>query len=315
MILSASRRTDIPAFYSDWFMNRIKEGYVLVRNPMNHNQISKIILSPDIIDCIVFWTKDPKNMLHHLPKLDEMGYQYYFQFTLTPYEKNIERNLRVKEDIEETFLQLSNRIGSNRVVWRYDPIILNDQLTLSYHKEQFERLCDKFHQFTNSITISFVDLYSKVKSQLIREITSEEMVELSNNIVTIANDYGLIVKACCEKKDLSQYGIKKASCIDKELIEEICGTRMEIHTDKNQRESCGCIESVDLGVYNTCMNGCVYCYANFGEALIHKNLSSHRAEGELLVGTLSKEEIINLKVRSTKSNKKVQMDLNDFTSM
>src|SRR5665647_2342080 len=116
MILSASRRTDIPAYYSEWFMNRLQSGYVLTRNPMNHAQISKITLSPDVVDCTVFWTKDPVNMLGKLPLLDKMGYKYYFQFTLTPYGKDIERSLRDKSLIIETFIHLSKIIGKDRVL-------------------------------------------------------------------------------------------------------------------------------------------------------------------------------------------------------
>lgn len=124
MILSASRRTDIPCYYSEWFINRLKAGYVFTRNPMNHAQISRINLSPDIVDCIVFWTKDPANMLDRLHILDEIGYKYYFQFTLTPYGKEIECSLREKSQIIETFIKLSETIGKDKVLWRYDPIIL-----------------------------------------------------------------------------------------------------------------------------------------------------------------------------------------------
>lgn len=307
MILSASRRTDIPAFYPEWFMNRIKEGYVLVRNPMNYNQISKIVLSPDIIDSIVFWTKDPKNMMPYLPKLDEMGYQYYFQFTLTPYQNDIERNLRDKTEIEDTFLKLSDQIGKERMVWRYDPIILNHQLTIHYHIEQFQRLCNKLHNYVDSVIISFVDLYSKVRTDLIRTVQMEEIEELCTVIVSIAKDHGLIVKACSEKIDLSSYGIEKASCIDKNLIENLCGSRLEIHKDNNQRKDCGCIESIDIGAYNTCLNGCIYCYANFGQDSIQRNIEKHNKNGEFLIGSLSDGE--KIKERSFKSNKNGQLFL------
>ena len=162
MIVSASRRTDIPCYYSDWFINRLNEGYVLTRNPMNHTQVSKIPLSSDVVDCIVFWTKDPKNMLTKLEMLEEMEYKYYFQFTLNPYGNDIEKNLRKKIDIEDTFIFLSKTIGKERVLWRYDPIILNDYLTIGYHKEQFKRLCERLYNYTKNVTISFVDMYRKL---------------------------------------------------------------------------------------------------------------------------------------------------------
>ena len=215
MILSASRRTDIPCYYSDWFMNRINAGYVYVRNPMNHVQIRKIPLSPDVIDCIVLWTKDAKNIIDKLPVLNHLGYKYYFQFTLTPYDKTIEKNLRDKCEIEDTFIELSRRIGKERVIWRYDPVILNNVLDASYHNSEFERMCDKLCGYTETVTISFVDMYTKLKTNLIRSITDEEITEISTVIGMQAETHGLRVTACCEKTDLSIFGIEKASCIDK----------------------------------------------------------------------------------------------------
>lgn len=301
MIISASRRTDIPAFYSDWFINRIKAGYVLARNPMNHAQISKIPLSTSLVDCIVFWTKDPYNMLDKLHILDDMGYPYYFQFTLTPYDRSLEKNLRDKSDIENTLITLSKSISKDRVLWRYDPIVLNDHIDIRYHKQQFSRLCQKFCNYTNSVTISFVDMYAKVKTGSIREIANDEMIELSQFIGETAKRYGLAAKACCEKLDLSLYGIGKASCIDKSTIERVCGYCLGITHDKNQRDGCGCFESVDIGAYNTCLNACVYCYANHSPLSVKRQNSLHNSNGELLIGTVTDGEIV--KERKAKSYK------------
>ena len=301
MILSASRRTDIPCYYSDWFINRLKAGYVLTRNPMNHAQISKIPLSPDVVDCIVFWTKDAKNIMNKLKTLDSMNYNYYFQFTLTPYCNDIEKNLRTKADIENTFITLSKTIGKERVLWRYDPIILNDSLTINYHKEQFIRLCEKLHNYTENVTISFVDMYRKLKTKDIRLSNTAQIAELSANIGQTAQSYGLIAKACCEIMDLSVFGIEKASCIDKSIIENICGVKLDSKSDKNQREGCGCIESIDIGAYNSCMNGCVYCYANHSALSVENNIKTHNPNGELLIGIVAdSEKIIDRKVKSHK---------------
>jgi hypothetical protein len=300
MIISASRRTDIPCYFSEWFMNRLKAGYVLTRNPMNH-AISKITLSPDSADCIVFWTKDAANIMPNLNAIDNMGYKYYFQFTLTPYNRDIEKNLREKADIENTFIELSRRIGKERVLWRYDPVILNETLTIAYHIEHFTRLCDLLHEYTESVTISFVDIYSKLKTNLIRKITDDEIAELGIFIGQTSKNYGLSAKACSEKTDLTAYGIKKASCIDKAVIEKICGCPLDLKADKNQRDGCGCYESIDIGAYNTCLNGCVYCYANDSTATTERRHGSHDPDGELLVGTIkSDEKIIERKVKSNK---------------
>ncbi|MHB1483064.1 MAG: DUF1848 domain-containing protein [Saccharofermentanales bacterium] len=293
MILSASRRTDIPCFYSEWFINRLKAGFVLTRNPMNHAQLSRIPLTPEIVECIVFWTKDAANILPHLKIIDELGYKYYFQYTLNPYDRVLEKNLRDKSDIVKTFIELSRTIGKERVLWRYDPIILNDVVDIDYHKNQFSRLCEGLSPYTESVTISFVDAYSKIKSNLIKEINNDEIAELSDFIGETSRKYGLKVKACCEKIDLSGFGIEKASCIDKTTLERICGRILYISADRNQRERCGCMESIDIGAYNTCLNGCIYCYANNSTETISRRYNSHDPKGELLIGNVVDNEKIS----------------------
>lgn len=296
MILSASRRTDIPSFYSQWFMNRLKEGYVLTRNPMNLSQISRVILSPELIDCIIFWTKDPENMMDKLPQLEAMGYHYYFQFTLTPYGRDIERNLRDKKDIRNTFRQLSERIGRQRVIWRYDPIILNEEYSMDYHIKSFTELCDGLSEYTKSCTISFVDVYSKiskqVKDNVIKVIPEEQMHQLAAELSRIGRMYEIELQACCEKLNLSEDGIKSATCIDKVMVERICGHSLNIKKDKNQREGCGCSQSVDIGVYNTCMHGCIYCYANHSDSSIYKNWSQHNPNSDILTGKIDENSKI-----------------------
>ena len=290
MILSASRRTDIPCYYSEWFMNRIRAGSVCTRNPMNHKQLSRIRLTPETVDCIVFWTKDAQNILNKLLELDRLGYKYYFQFTLTPYDRAIERGLRDKADIIKTFIQLSSLIGKERVIWRYDPIILNEKMDISYHKEQFERFCCKLAGFTETVTISFVDMYPKLKTDLVRPITDEEIEEISAFFGTQAKAHNLKITACCEKTDLTRYGIVKASCIDKSLIERICGHPIVAERDKNQRAGCGCCKSVDIGAYNSCLNGCVYCYATDSLASAERRSNTHDPQSELLIGTVGEDE-------------------------
>ena len=192
-ILSASRRTDIPAYYSEWLINRLHAGFVLTRNPMNRAQVSKTALSPDVIDCIVFWTKDPLNMLDKLDTIDELGYKYYFHFTLTSYGKSVEKGLRDKEEIIKTFCDLSDRIGKDKVLWRYDPIILNDMFDFKYHKEQFSKLCSKLGRHTRQCIISFVDIYSKLRTDNLREISMDEMIEIGKMISSTARDFGITV--------------------------------------------------------------------------------------------------------------------------
>ncbi len=300
MILSASRRTDLPCYYSNWLLNRLRAGYALVRNPFNHAQFSRVPLSPEVVDCIVFWTKDPQNMLDKLPLLDQMGYRYYFQFTLTPYDRSLEKGLRDKSEVESTFIALSQQLGRERVVWRYDPIILNEVLDIPYHRRQFKRLASKLAGFTDTVVISFVDTYQKLKSTGIRPLSVSEIGELAGIIGRLAASYGLRAVACCENMNLTSYGIQQSSCIDRARIEKICGAKLLLPADQNQRQGCGCVQSVDIGAYNTCLNGCVYCYANRGTALAEKNYRCHDPNGPLLFGTVSETDKITL--REAKSN-------------
>lgn len=231
-------------------------------------------------------------MLPHLDELTRHGYKFYFQFTLTPYGHDLEQNLRPKAEIEDTFIELSKRIAKERVVWRYDPIILNDNLNEDYHKTQFRRMCEKMSPYTDTVIVSFVDIYPKIKTSLIRPITNEEIAELSDFISKTSKEHGLRPMACCEKTDLSVYGIEQSSCIDKSRIEKLLGSNLKLRPDKNQRASCGCCESIDIGAYNTCINNCVYCYANNSPVTTKRRYDSHDPKSELLIGTVGDGEKI-----------------------
>ena len=281
MVVSASRRTDIPSFYSRWFFRRISEGFAMTRNPFNPAQERRVPLSPEDVDCIVFWTKDPAPMIDRLEELDNLGYAYYFQFSLTPYGRQLERNLRAKEDIIETFRELSGRVGRKRVLWRYDPIILNSEIGADYHTAQFEKLCGLLSGFTERVTISFVSLYAKIKTTQIREISPGEKESIAGEFARIGAAHGIDVRSCCE--DLAQFGIAPAACIDGDLVREITGRPYEFKRDTGQRAHCRCIQSVDIGAYNTCGNGCVYCYANHSAESVARNMARHEPEGRFLL--------------------------------
>ena len=294
MILSASRRTDIPAFYSEWFFNRVKEGFVCVRNPMNIHQISKIPLNPDIVDCIVFWTKSPNAMLPRLNELD--NFKYYFQFTINPYNQSIEKIVPKKDYIIDAFKKLSDKIGNNRTVWRYDPILLSNEMNLDYHVKYFESIAKRLSTYTNKCIISFIDNYKKTERNLkettARELTETEVLSIAKNIVEIAKSYNIEVQTCAEKYDLESVGIKHGRCIDSVVIEDIIGCKIESKKDKNQREECGCIESIDIGEYNTCNHNCLYCYANFNRNEVIKKMQNHIATSPLLVGNIMEKDAI-----------------------
>jgi len=304
MILSVSRRTDIPAYYSEWFINRLKAGYVYVRNPMNPDQISKVALNTDVVDCIVFWSKNPEPLLSKLDFIDNLGYKYYFQFTITPYNKNIETGLVDKRRIADTFIRLSERIGKEKVIWRYDPIIINNQFSIEYHVDSFRKLADKLSGYTEECVISFVDRYCKTdKYNIIRDITEAEMNKIAEAFSNIAAQKGLTIKTCAEKIDLGRYNIQHASCIGRDKVERIINVPLKSKVKKDgQREDCGCIECIDIGAYNTCKNGCLYCYATFSRETAEKNYKMHDPQSPLLAGIPGGINVTERKVKSLKEN-------------
>ena len=292
MILSVSRRTDIPAFYSEWFFNRLREGFVYVRNPMNIHQVSKILLTPEVIDCIVFWSKNPRPMLAHLDELKD--YMYYFQFTINPYDRGLEISVPRKEGIINTFKELSEVIGPKRVIWRYDPILLTESMGIDYHVRYFEEIAKRLVGYTDTCVISFVDLYKKTQRNLkdttAREPSLKEMIELATRLFFIANKYGIKIQTCAEEIALESVGIKHGKCIDNALIEDLLGVKLVVSKDPNQRKECGCVQSIDIGEYNTCAHGCKYCYANYKDGVVAVNRAAHDPNSPLLIGNLRPDD-------------------------
>ena len=286
MIISVSRRTDIPAFYSDWFFNRLKDGRVYVKNPMNTKQISSIKLDKTSVDCFVFWTKNPKPMISRLDEL--AGYDYYFQFTITPYGSEVEKNIYNKKEIVKTFKELSEKIGAERVILRYDPIFLSRKYTIDYHVRAFEKLLSKLHNYTKTCVISFIDIYKKTarntKDLNLVAMKYSYIYEIAEKFSSIAQKYGIEMQTCSEGYDLSRYGINKGKCIDDELISKISGYRINAKKDDTQREVCGCVKSIDIGQYNTCLHNCLYCYANYNFEMVKENYKKHKKDGMMLVG-------------------------------
>ena len=313
MILSVSRRTDIPNYYSEWFFNRLKDGFLYVRNPMNFHQISEIKISPDVVDCIVFWTKNPLPMMERLDELE--AYNYYFQFTLTGYGNDVERNLpNKKTSVIPIFQELSNKIGKEKVVWRYDPIFFSNRYNVQYHLKAFRSIAEALSGYTEKCVISFLDIYPKNKKNmdnlLSYDLSDSELREFAKELSNIAKENHIKIGSCAEKVDLDEYGIIHNSCIDKELIEKIIGCKLKINKDKNQRIECGCVESVEVGTYNTCKNGCVYCYANYSAKSVESNFQKYDTLSPLLCGHIEKDDRIS--TRKVVSLKETQISIFDI---
>ena len=286
MILSVSRRTDVPNYFSEWFFQRLEEGFLYVRNPMNPKQISRISITPDVVDCVVFWTKNPEPMLSQLNKL--VNYNYYFQFTLTCYESDIERNVLEKKNMISIFRKLSDQIGADRVIWRYDPILFNDKYTQSYHLKTFQQIADNLNGYTKKCVISFIDEYAKNRSALsklhMHQLEMDALKDFASRLKEITEINGMEIASCAEQIDLMDVGIDHNACIDPHLIEQIVGYKINVKKDKNQRPECGCIESIDVGTYNTCRNGCIYCYANQSIKSVEENAKMYDMNSPLLCG-------------------------------
>lgn len=298
MILSASRRTDLPAWYGEWFVNRLREGFVLVPNPYRPQTLRRIPLSSDAVDCIVFWSKNPQPFFRFLPELDRMGYPFYFQFTLNPYGPAVERALPALADRIDAFHRLSAMIGPERLVWRYDPVIVDKDDPTDWHPAQFERLCALLHCHTSHCIFSFFDRYAKDQSGF-QEADEASMHKIARGFSGIAGRYGLPLFTCSEPIDLSAYGIAHAACIDPDLIGRIIHCSVRAKKDPNQRPHCGCMESVEIGSYDSCTNGCVYCYANQGIERARRRAARHDPRSPMLIGWPDgTEKIIDVPAKS-----------------
>lgn len=304
MILFVSGRCDIPAFFSRWFFNRLFAGYVDVRNPYDSHQISRIILNQTNIDAIIFCTKNPIPMLN---RLDEIPFPHLFHITITPYHQDIEPYVVNKKEIIHAVKYISKSIGKDRVVIRYDPILLNKTYTIDYHEKAFQKLCEQVSPFIHKIIISFVDMYKNtmenMKYMQLHSLSHKEMHELGKRLGNIAYTYGIKIETCAESCDLREYGIVQGRCIDKKEMENLIG--YEIPFKKGVRSQCSCIETVDIGDYNCCHHSCKYCYANYDEKQVKERIQLHDPNSSVLLGHLTKKDRIT--VRKEKSFRQITL--------
>jgi hypothetical protein len=279
-------RTDIPAFYSKWLLNRIKEGYVLVRNPYYQSQVTKYSLSPDVVDLMAFCTKNPAPMLPHMDVLKPYG-QYWF-VTITPYGKDIEPNVPNKEIVMEDFKKLSDIVGVDSMGWRYDPIFIDEKHSIEWHIAEFEKMADVLSGYTKSCVISFIDIYKKVERNFpnAKEVSKADRIKIGKAFIEIASKYGMTIRPCAEGNELAQYGADCAGCMTVNTFETALHAHLDVPKRKsNQRNGqCACLLGVDIGAYDTCGHLCKYCYANANAALVKDNMRKHDPESPFLLG-------------------------------
>lgn len=292
MILQTGMRTDIPAFYSHWFINRIKEGYVLVRNPYNLSAVTKYRINPDVVDLIAFCTKNPAPMLKHMDILKPFG-QYWF-VTITPYGKEIEPNVPDKKQVVDSFKTLSKTVGIDSIGWRYDPIFITEKYSLDFHFKAFEKMAGALSGYTNTCIISFIDLYKKVIRNFpqARMVAKEERLKIGKAFVDIGKRYNITIKACAEGDELAQYGVDCSGCFTQEVYEKALHTRFNMPKRKGQRNECACFFGNDIGAYDTCKHLCKYCYANTNKDAVVRNSKLHNQNSPFLFGVYQTGDII-----------------------
>lgn len=293
MILQTGMRTDIPAFYSEWFLRRLKEGYVCVRNPFYPEQVTKYRLSPDVVDLIGFCTKNPAPMLPFMELLQPYG-QYWF-VTITPYGKEIEPNVPPTEKVIEDFRCLSRIVGVDSIGWRYDPIFLSETYTVSRHLENFAQMASALSGYTEVCVISFIDLYQKVKKNFpeVREVRQADRLALGKEFVRIGKKYGMVIRPCAEGNELAAYGADCSGCMTIQTCEKALHGKLNAPKRKGARAECACYLANDIGQYDTCRHFCRYCYANTSADEVKRNLRLHDPASPFLIGNYRPGDVVH----------------------
>ena len=290
-VISVSRRSDIPAFYTEWFINRIRAGSACYRNPFG-GRMCEVSLKPDDVLAFVFWSRNYEPLLPCLPELDDRGYNAYFHFTLTDYGKPLEPFAPSTEKMIEIFHVLAERYSPQHVLWRFDPIVLSNTLSIDIIVEKFSKLAQQLEGATERCYISFVDLYRKVQKNLIPleeqgfqlyDIQQKVKLELLRRVQQIAEEHEITLHACCETDMLQLSGIKQAHCVDPLLLHKLFPHKFHPLKSAPTREGCGCYASRDIGAYDSCIHGCLYCYANANYETALKHFKNHDPAQSLLV--------------------------------
>lgn len=292
MIINTGQRTDIPAFYAEWFANRLREGFVCVRNPYYPEQVSRYRLHPSVVDCIGFCTKNPAPMFPYMDLLKDYG-QYWF-VTITPYARDVEPNVKDKHRVLEDFRKLSGIVGVDSIGWRYDPIFITDKYSEEYHLRAFEKMATALDGYTKTAVISFIDLYPKVKRNFpeAREVAMEQRLTLGKEMIKIAAAHGMTLKPCAEGDELAPYGADCGGCMRISDYEKAIGKKLNAPKKKGARAECACYLSCDIGAYNTCRHLCKYCYANAEPSKVLAQSRRHDPKSPFLIGGYEKGDVI-----------------------
>jgi len=288
-IISVSRRTDVPAFYADWFMRRVREGFAGVVNPFGGKRYLAS-LRPEDVSCFVFWSKDFTPFIESLETLDRLGYKFYFNYTITAlpavFESHVDKDAALK-----TLLYLSDRYSPAHINWRFDPIVFSGITDEAFYLDAFTRLAGQLAGRVERCYFSFVTQYSKVKRNFqqvqehagvqVTDRSPDQKIALAGRLAAIAEQYGIRMYSCCGEYLVSP-AIQKAHCIDGAIVQRLFSPGGFEYKDKPTRKECGCTESYDIGAYDTCPHGCVYCYANANKATAERAFRNHDPDSAFL---------------------------------
>ena len=287
MILNTGGRTDTVQYYSEWLLNRFREGYVLSRNPLFPNIVNRIELNPEVLDVVVLCSKDYRPIL---PRLHEISDRFncYYHYTITAYGTDIEPRVPSIEESIRTLKALAAQVGPEKIAWRYDPVLLTEKYTIDRHLETFDRMARELAPYVDRCIFSFVEMYKKLEVNMpeLKPVSEQDKLTLAKRMGAIARQYGLYLQTCATKEDYEQFGIHRSGCMTAEIFSMSLGIRFKKSNHKGSRAGCLCMESRGLGDYNSCPNGCRYCYANKDHEKALQNYLAHDPNSPLLLGHL-----------------------------
>ncbi len=308
MIIDTGNRTDIPAFYSKWFMNRIREGFVMVRNPYDPDQVTRYRLDPEVVDVLQFCTKNPGPMVEHLDELKD--FRMFWYVTITPYGKSIEPNVPDKRLVIESFKRVSEHVGKHAMSWRYDPILISDTYSVDYHIDAFERMATELEGYTEQAVISFIDLFEKTKKNFpeAREVAREDRLAIGEAFAETGRRHGMTIRTCLEGTELAQFGIDVSGCMAQHVVEHAIGEKLIVPKTRHILE-CDCIMGNDIGAYNSCAHFCKYCYANYDKKAVAENMKRHDPDSPFLIGGPMPFDRVNIAEQKSYMTRQISMEI------
>ena len=295
MIINVGGRTDIVNYYSEWLINRLKEGYAYSRNPLFTNNVSKISLKPEDVDCLMFCSKNYEPILKYMAEINKK-YRIICHYTITAYGKDVEPNVPSIDKSIETLIKLSEMIGKEKVLWRYDPILLTNTYTIEKHIEMFNYMAKQIAPYVQRCIFSFVEMYKKLDYNMpeIIPFTREDKLNIAEAIGKIAKENNLYIQTCGTDENYEKYGIHLSGCTTTEILEKANGVKYKHVKPKGMRKGCHCIPSRDIGAYDTCLNGCKYCYANKRPELAKENVKLHDKNSPIIIGSIKETDRITI---------------------